>query len=276
MLLPAGPTAELVALARRHRLTLNTIVQGAWTLLLGRYSGRADVVFGVTVAGRPAELAGAEAMVGLFINTLPVRVTVTEDEALLPWLRALQARQVEMRRHEHSPLVRVQGWSEVPRGRPLFESILVFENHPGDAAALRGAGGLGVAEVRLLERTNYALTVAVIPGAELLVRILYDARRFDAATVDRVLGHWRILLEGIAADPARRLAELPVLTGDEREQLLHQWNGTEVGLPPHPEGGPAAVADLDRLTDEELDTLIHLLREPTGGMSREPSYRSDG
>jgi surfactin family lipopeptide synthetase C len=216
-----------------------------------------------------------ESMIGLFINTLPVRALVPEDEALLPWLHAIQDRQVEMRRHEHSPLVQVQGWGEIPRGRPLFESILVFENYPLDASLRQRAGGLDIQEIRSLERTNYALTVTVIPGAELLFRVIYDARRFDGEAIGRMLGHLRILLGGIAAGPDRRLADLPLLSAAEREQLLRQWNETEVPPPPHAEGAHPALADLDRLTDEELDTLINLLQESTGGLRREPGPGSD-
>ena len=137
--LSSEATAALQVLSRAHQVTMNTLVQGAWALVLGRYSGQGDVVFGVTVSGRPPDLEGAEAMVGLFINTLPARVSVVEESPLLPWLKEIQARQIEMREHEQSPLVLVQGWSEVPRGRPLFESLVVFENYPVDAS-LDGAG----------------------------------------------------------------------------------------------------------------------------------------
>ena len=123
-------TAALQALARRHQLTLNTLFQGAWALLLSRYTGQEDVVFGATVSGRPPVLAGVESMVGLFINTLPVRVQVSPQAGLIPWLHALQAQQFETRQYEHSPLVQVQGWSDVPRGMPLFESLLGFQNYP--------------------------------------------------------------------------------------------------------------------------------------------------
>jgi non-ribosomal peptide synthetase component F len=204
-----------------------------------------------------------------------VRVAVREDEALLPWLREIQARQVEMRRFEYSPLVQIQGWSEVPRGQPLFESILVFENYPADASLPGRASSVGIREVQILERTNYALTASVVPGAELRLRIISDARLFGAVTIGRMLGHWRILLEGIAAGPGRHLADLPLLTGAEREQLLRQWNETEVAPAPHPGGAPAALPDLDRLTDEELDTWINLLQEPTGGTCRESGPGSD-
>src|SRR5205814_5498078 len=125
-------TSRLKAAARREQLTLNTMVQAAWSLLLSRYSGQDDVVFGVTVSGRPAALAGVESMVGLFINTLPMRVHVRGDGPLRAWLKAIQGQQVEQRQYEFSPLVQVQGWSAVPTGEPLFRSLLVFENYPVD------------------------------------------------------------------------------------------------------------------------------------------------
>jgi Non-ribosomal peptide synthetase modules and related proteins len=114
----AALTGQLQALARGQRLTLNTLVQGAWALLLSRYSGEEDVLFGVTVSGRPAGLVGVEAMVGLFINTLPVRVQLPPQASLLPWLEQLQGQQVEREQYAYSPLAEIQGWSEVPRGVP--------------------------------------------------------------------------------------------------------------------------------------------------------------
>src|SRR5919204_2132780 len=157
---PAEVTGRLQALARAQRLTLNTLVQGAWAVLLARYSGEDEVVFGATVSGRPAELAGVEAMVGLFINTLPVRVQVPPEAQLLPWLAELQAGQVEREQYAYSPLVAIQGWSEVPRGVPLFESLVVFENYPVDAALIEQSQGLKFRNIRAVERTNYPLTVA--------------------------------------------------------------------------------------------------------------------
>ena len=128
---------------------LNTVVQGALGAAAepGAYSGSQDVCFGVTVAGRPATLPGVESMVGLFINTLPLRVAVPPDTPLGAVAAAVAgARQVEMRQYEHSPLVEVHNWSDVPRGLPLFESILVFENFPVDRGGLaRGAWAAGCA-----------------------------------------------------------------------------------------------------------------------------------
>nr|QEO74620.1 condensation domain-containing protein [uncultured bacterium] len=224
--LSAETTSALQLLARRHQLTLNTLVQGAWALLLSRYSGQRDVIFGVTVSGRPAELAGVETMVGPFINTLPLRVRAEPREPLVLWLKRLQAQQVEMRQYEYSPLVEVQGWSDVPRGVPLFESLLVFENYPADASLFDLPEGLSVGEIRKIEKTNYPLTLLAGPAAELLLHLSYDRRRFADAVVSRVLGHLKTLLAAFASDPDARLGDLPLLAADERRQLIVGWNDT--------------------------------------------------
>jgi amino acid adenylation domain-containing protein/non-ribosomal peptide synthase protein (TIGR01720 family) len=226
--LSSSATAGLKALGRQHQLTLNTIVQGAWALLLSRWSGESDVVFGVSVSGRPAVLPGVESMVGLFVNTLPLRVQVLGSESLLPWLKRLQAQQIEQRQYEYSPLVRVQGWSEVPAGRPLFESILGFENYPVDAS-VRPLATLG--EVLYRGRTSYPLSIIVGPGPRLSLRIGYDRRRLDSQAVSRIVAHLTTLLEAIAAQPEACLFDLPLLSGAERRQILVEWNATAAGDP---------------------------------------------
>src|SRR5262249_8358256 len=145
-------TAALKALARRHQVTLSTIVQAAWALVLGRYSGEQEVTFGVTASGRPADLPGVETMVGLFVNSLPLRVRISSDRPLHEWLKELQARQAERRPFEHAPLTQVRKWSSVPPGRALFESLLAFENYPVEASRETGRA-LAVRDVRFLERT---------------------------------------------------------------------------------------------------------------------------
>ena len=200
-------------------------------MLLSRYSGQEDVVFGATVAGRPTDLVGIESMIGLFINTLPVRVRVSPEALLLPWLQELQSQQVEARQYEYSPLVQVQGWSDVPRGLPLFESLLVFENYPARTAIQEWSGSLEIRHVRFISSTHYPLTVVAVPGPELGLRIRYQCHRFDTATITRMLGHLRTLLEGMVANPAQRLADLPMLTAAERHQLLVEWNDTSTAYP---------------------------------------------
>ncbi len=209
-------TAALQSMIRDHQLTLNTLLQGAWALLLHSYSGEDEVVFGATSSGRPAELAGVEFIVGLFINTLPVRVEIADRMTLLDWLKKLQEEQSEVRQYEFSPLTQVQGWSGVPRGLPLFESLLVFENYPEDKSLREPATGLKLSGMNIIEQTNYPLTLVASPGDQLSLSVIYDRCRFEAAAINRIMGQIEILLNTIAAQPKSRLCDLlPLLQEQE-------------------------------------------------------------
>ncbi|HEX2271488.1 MAG TPA: amino acid adenylation domain-containing protein, partial [Pyrinomonadaceae bacterium] len=222
-------------LARQQQVTVNTVIQGAWAVLMSRYSGERDVVYGITVAGRPAELPGVEQMVGLFINALPLRVQVESDAEVGRWLQRLQAEQAEMRQYEYSPLVAVQGWSELERGVGLFETLLAYENFPTLQASAGGAKAasvsLSVTQGRNLERTNYPLSVVVTPGVCMSVRAMYEEHKFNADTVDRMLRHFEQLLAGMAANAQQHLSELRLLTEAEERQLLGDWNATQTDYP---------------------------------------------
>jgi amino acid adenylation domain-containing protein/non-ribosomal peptide synthase protein (TIGR01720 family) len=230
--LPRETTLALEAFARRHQLTLNTVLQGAWAVLLSRSSGEQDVVFGAVVSGRPAELAGVTTMLGLFINALPVRVRVLPDEPVAGSLRALQEQQVEARQYEYSPLANVQRWSEVPPGTPLFESLMVFENYPVDESIRNQAGqALGITAVRNDERTNYPLTLVASPGTELPLRLDYDKRRIEPLLVRRWLGHLVSLLGGVVRAEGARWRDLALMSEAERCQVLVEWNDTAWACP---------------------------------------------
>jgi amino acid adenylation domain-containing protein len=220
-------TTNLHTFAQRHQLTVNTVVQGAWALLLNRYSGEEDVVFGATVSGRSATLDGIETMVGLLINTVPVRVTVPSDRTVLQWLKKLFAQNVELRQHEHTPLIHVQKWSDIARGQALFDSVVVFENYPLDRALDEPGSGVTVRDVRCEDQTNYPLTVNVHPGPELIVRLSYDRRRFDAVAIERLAGHLEQLLHALCTQPHARLSELSLTTAKERRELVTEWNATQ-------------------------------------------------
>lgn len=225
--LSVSQTATMRSLTQRHQITLNTLVQAAWAWLLSYYSGDTDVVFGVTVSGRPVTLAGAETMVGLFINTLPLRVQISPDTSALSLLKHIQARQAEISQYEYSPLVQVQGWSEVPRGMSLFDSILVFENYPVDTSK-RQINNLEILNVITDERTNYPLTVTVVPKQEFLLEIAYNRYRFDDDAITRMLGHLSNLLIGIATNPQKSLSDLPLLTAAEKQTLLVESNNNQI------------------------------------------------
>ena len=227
-------TSALQSLARKHQLTMNTLVQGAWALLLSRYSGEESVVFGATVSGRPAELPGAETMIGLFINTLPVRVHAPPEATPTTWLKDLQAQQSEMRQYEYSSLTQIQGWSGVPRGQPLFESILVFENYPIVGALSEQAGSLEILNLQSAEQTNFPLALVAGVSGELMLKILYDQSRFEAGAIRRMIGHLQTLLDGMAASldgQPGSLGDVPLLTAAEKHQLLIEWNDTDAEFP---------------------------------------------
>ena len=215
---PPAAALAVRAFARRQHLTFNSVAIAAWALLLGRYSGEREVLFGCVVSGRPDALAGVEEMVGLFINSLPVRVPLAAGAMLGRWLAELQARLFESRRHEHAPLAQIQRWSELPPGRPMFDSLLDVESYGGQAGA--GEEGQGIAHIDSFERTHHALTLDVQVEPALSLRILYDQRRFDAVTVERTLQRFAVLLAEMARGGERPLDSLQPATAAEIQMLL--------------------------------------------------------
>lgn len=264
---------RLQHLAQQHRLTLNTIFQGAWAILLSRYSSERDVLFGTTVSGRPADLPGVESMIGMFINTLPARIQVDPDAEILPWLKNIQSRQLELRRYEYSPLVEIQGWSDVPKGRALFDTIVVFENYPVDGAAFQnGNPSLEISNVRYLEQSNYPLSVLVLPGKQLQVYIIYNNSYFDDEVVGRLLGHLETILTGMTVNTTHPIKAIGMLPPAEYQQIVDTWNNTQVNSPQpsqiqqfieqHATHNPGCVAVVDnakQLTYGELDRKANQL-----------------
>ncbi|MDI3292135.1 condensation domain-containing protein, partial [Polyangium sp. 15x6] len=227
--LTAAETEKLTAFARRHGLTVNTVVQGALAQVLGRYTGRADVVFGMTTSGRSAPIPGIERMVGLFINTLPLRARWSGAEGVVEWLERLQAEQVELRTHEATPLYEVQRSCAVGGGRALFDTLLVFENYPVDEAAQQ-AEVLPIVSFRSFEQTSYPLAIAVVAGKTLNLHSMWDPAALREEDVERIGGHLRTLLLDMIAHPDKPLSDLDLLTEVERGQLA-SWNATAAAPP---------------------------------------------
>ncbi|MET7798192.1 amino acid adenylation domain-containing protein [Streptomyces decoyicus] len=216
---------ELFAFARGHRLTVNTLVQGAWALLLSRYAGERDVVFGGTVSGRPSDLAQADSIAGMLINTLPVRIDVDGQAPVAEWLDQVQRDQVEARGYEFVPLGQIQGWSGVERGTNLFESLVVFENYPMDEQAT-SAQGVRMRDLQGMDVTNFPLNLLAYADEEFSYTLAYDADLFDPQTVERMAGHFNALLTGVIADPERSVAAVPMLSDGEFDRVVHEWNAT--------------------------------------------------
>ncbi len=226
-------TAALRDFAGANNVTLNTLLQGAWALLLSRYSGEDDVVFGVVRSCRRSAVPGTDEMVGLLVNTLPMRARINLNAPLAGWLGQLRTQWVEMRAYEHTPLARIQKWSSIPAGSPLFNSILMFD-HSDLNRELRGHGGnWRNRSFRTYDQTGYPITVTVYDGVELCLQIEFDRALFDPQTITRMLGHFRMLLESMLAGGQQRIADLSMLSEPERRQLLKEWNNTEVTYPEH-------------------------------------------
>ncbi len=226
VVLSEDATAGLIAFAKDCDTTLNTLLQAAWALLLSRYSGQEEVMFGVVRACRKSTIPGAEDIVGLFINTLPLRVRIPQDSQLIDWLKQIRAQWMSMRDYEHTPLVQVQKWSEIPAGTPMFSSILMFENYELEARLKQQGGEWAHRGVRLYEQTGYPITLTVYSGTQLCAQIEFDRTRFAPATIARMLNHIKTLLEGMLARPTQRLRDLPMLASEEERQLIVDWNNT--------------------------------------------------
>ncbi|WP_330277064.1 amino acid adenylation domain-containing protein [Lentzea sp. NBC_00516] len=222
--LPEGCSEQVLRFCRDARLTPNTVVQGAWAALLSRYSGESDVCFGATVSGRPADLAGAGDVLGLFITTVPVRVDVTGSDDLAGWLRSVQDTVAGSRQYEYVSPGQIQGWSEVPGGANLFDSIIVFENYPYDEAAA-SRNGITVREYTGDEQTSFPLALTAHLSDSLHLFLNYDPELFDDETVRAMAGHLVALLTAFAAGAEGPVAALPLLDTREREQVLVDWNG---------------------------------------------------
>ncbi|MCR4542411.1 condensation domain-containing protein, partial [Pseudomonas sp. 18.1.10] len=224
-------TARLEAFARHHKVTLNTLIQSAWLVLLQRHSGQSVVSFGATVAGRPAELPGVEQQVGLFINTLPVICAVDGQVSVAAWLQAVQAQNLVLREHEHTGLYDIQRWAG-QGGAALFDNILVFENYPvSKALAQSGGSGIRFGTPKAHEQTSYPLTVLVDLGETLSLHMSFARAYFNAQAVEGIAGHLVTLLQAMSLDGEQRLGDLPMLAVAERQQVLVDWNATARDYP---------------------------------------------
>jgi amino acid adenylation domain-containing protein len=207
-------TDRIREFARSNRTTVNVVLQAAWAAVLSRYSGEEDVVFGATVSTRPPSLAGAETMVGPMLNTVPIRAGIGPPDSTRSLLQSLRNQQRARSPHEATPLSDIQGWSEVSRRAPLFESVFVFENFPEDAFRSPD-GALDVRREFTIQRTNYALEFVVFPEPRLLLLIGFDPHRFDASAVESLLSRIEILIEGMVESPDVPIVDLPMATAEE-------------------------------------------------------------
>ncbi len=233
--LGAVETQALDRFARGRGLTNNTLVQGGWALLLGRWLGSDDLVFGATSSNRPAELPDIERMVGVFINTLPVRARLPLELSLGSWLRTLQDEQVSLREFDFAALPQIQAWAGLPSGQALFDTLLVFENYPlGELLEAGRQRELRLDEARPLDSTHYPVTLIVTPGRELGFRLLYERSRIEAGTATRWLEQLAWLLSRLPVLAGLPVGALSILTPAERQAILAEDNDTAAGIDDEP------------------------------------------
>lgn len=220
--LSAAITARLQRAARQHHLTLNTLFQGVWALLLSRYSATDDVLFGITVAGRPPELSGIETMVGVCINTLPLRIRLAADATLWPWLSAIQSDNLDLRQYEYTPAGLIHTWSDISNGESLYESLLVVENFPKSFSDFdSNAGDIAFSLPQLKgAQTRYPLTLLLEVRDELTIGCIYDRQRLSSPAVQTILGHFRLLLEHLVDGDDHALTDLRLLIAEEHVPVV--------------------------------------------------------
>ena len=275
-------TADLEEFARRSEITLNTLVLGAWALLLSRYSGSSDVVFGATRACRKSSVAGSDRIVGPLINTVPLQVKVAAGDRLVTWLQELRRSWLALRPYEHTPLDRIQAWCGASAAKPLFQSLLVYE-HQALHHALQSLGGpWRHRRVEVKQRVDGPLTVAVCGTPDLTVDLVYDREYFGDPAAERMLGHLRRLLEAFLTHPERPISRLPMLAAAEQEQIVHAWNRTGSDFPRElgahqlfeavaaASPGQPALVDAGRTLayselNEQANRLAHFLQEKGAG-----------
>ena len=261
---PEQTTRAVNELARSHHTTVSTVLQGAWAQLLMWLTGQHDVAFGAVVSDRPAEVAGADSMVGLLINTVPVRASITSATTTTDLLDQLQNAHNHTIEHQHL------GLSEIHRAtghQRLFDTVFVYENYPTDAAALSSEDGLAITEITNRDYYHYPLTVQALPGSQLDVHVQYRADVFDAADVETLIERFNQVLVAMTADPTRRLSSIDVRDGG-KHALPDEWDNeiTAVSVPEYHGNGDGYTRPDDA---GRADPGRHLHPGAGGGPSRD-------
>ena len=228
--LSAQESGSLEALCKSLRITPNIAVQAAWSMLLGRYSGSSDVVWGTTVSGRPASLPAVEKTVGLFINTLPLRAKLDWDQSIAGFLQDVQTSQLAVMEHENTSLSEIVKWSECPVGEPLFQSVVVYENYPVEPVEEgenQESATLKLSQIEYKEQSDLPLALIALPGDTLRLILIYDTSVFQQSQIKRMLAQMGCLLSDMPTNPDASLRTLSFLPPEEKEFLFEHCNSTD-------------------------------------------------
>ena len=229
ILFTKNETGILEQFARTRRVTMSSLVQAAWGILLGRYNDIDDVVFGATVSGRPANLPGSDQMIGLFINTLPMRINL--DTTVGELLANVQKSSSQIQDLGYSFLPDVKACTSLTPAENLFDSIVVFENYPIDPSMLTSKDGFRVSGIKAVELTNFDFCLVTAPGEEMEIALSYARDRFEDDTINRLLQHLKIILLGMVDNTFLPVKDLEILALEEKQKLLYEFNSTEFEYP---------------------------------------------
>ncbi|WP_270168683.1 non-ribosomal peptide synthetase [Paenibacillus sp. SYP-B4298] len=228
-----GLSEQMSRVAKRNQVTVNTLMQAAWGVMLQKYNGTGDVVFGNVVSGRPAEIPGIEEMIGLFINTIPLRVASEPDMSFAEVMGRLQEQALESGRYDYYPLYEIQAQST--QKQDLISHIMAFENYPVDEqmeqAGQEDSGRLAIADVEMAEQTNYDFTLTVLPGDNIQLHLDYNAHVYDRADMERLKGHLVYIFEQIVDNPLAAVGELELATAGEKAEIVERFNDTATEYP---------------------------------------------
>ncbi|MEJ7738034.1 MAG: amino acid adenylation domain-containing protein, partial [Chitinophagaceae bacterium] len=268
-------TQKIESYVQRHRITVNTLMQGVWSFLLHHYTGSSDIVYGVIVSGRPDDLPVIEQRVGMYINTLPLHSGMKEHDVIVTWLHGIQNEQVASRQFQHTPLHEVQGWIGVQGD--LFDTILVFENYPLSKVLSSRKWSLQIENVQIRDQTNYPLTILINHAEQIIIRFSYNANLLAEVQVKKISEHFEHVLLQIIENVDGRVSNIKLLTPAEEHQLVVEFNANESLYPKHrgitdlfeeqvskTPAGTAVVFEGERLSylqlDERSNQLAHYLR----------------
>ncbi|WP_429385033.1 amino acid adenylation domain-containing protein, partial [Mucilaginibacter sp. UYCu711] len=222
-------TEKIQRYTQKNRITINTLTQGVWALLLHQYSGKSDVLFGVVVSGRPDDLPEVESRVGMYINTLPLRTSMEATYNIDTWLQGLQAEQVSSRQHQYTPLQNIQAWTGVKGD--LFDTIMVFENYPVNKLVSSGDWSLRVENVQTDDKSNYPLSLLINASEQINILFSYNEGLLNKVYVKQIRDHFENVLLQITDNEENRLGDIKLLTRAEENLLLNDFNATATKYP---------------------------------------------
>ncbi|UCJ09145.1 non-ribosomal peptide synthase/polyketide synthase [Chitinophaga pendula] len=284
-------TRSINTFAQQKRLTVNTLMQGAWAYLLYKYTGSNDVSYGIIVSGRPDELPGIEKRVGMYINTLPFHTAISGEQRVIDWLLQIQQEQVKCRQYQYTPIQEAQRWTGIPGD--LFDTLMVYENYPVDRKVTSVTGGLQGEQEPVEEHTNYPLSIAIGAEKEIAILFQYNSALLDVAYIHQLKTHFDLVLSQLVSMADAPITALSLMAEADKQVLDKQFNNTAAPYPDNetitnlfavqvrnkPQHTAIVFGD-DRITYEEFDArsnqVAHFLAAsgiPAGSMVGLLAYR---